>query len=76
MSATDEAIRSLTRGVAQATVELVAERIRECDTTSPKALSEMLYSTRHIIADQIVTATMACAEEDPESEVHALRATP
>lgn len=60
----DPALRTLIRGVAQATVELVAE---EYDSPAE------MWAERTQIAEQIARATMACAEEDAASEVHAVR---
>ena len=76
----DEAIRNLARSVAQATVELVAERLyvrghiaSALRVATPKDVADMLMLARQDIADEIADATMECAEDDPESEVHAVR---
>lgn len=71
-NASEAALRALIRSVAQATVELVAERIRGCDSR-PEVLAQLLMSVREPIADEITEATMECALEDPDSEVHAVR---
>lgn len=65
----DGAIRALVLSVARATVELVHEKMRENPNLSP----DHVCLARGMIAGEIAEATMECADEDPESEVHAIR---
>ncbi|MEQ1573076.1 MAG: hypothetical protein ABL993_02410 [Vicinamibacterales bacterium] len=69
---TDEAIRALIANVARATVELCAERMIERYTAH--TIARDLLRMKHQLAEEIVEASMECADESPESEVHAVRA--
>lgn len=60
----DDEIRALVKSVAQATVEFVAENY-----DSPAEL----WAERKQVAKLMAANTMACAHDDPESEVHAMR---
>lgn len=64
---TDAAIRALAKGVAQAAIELVWENVQE------GASVVHVYTIRHELAEAVAEATMECADEDPDSEVHAVR---
>jgi hypothetical protein len=63
----DTAIRALAKGVAQAAIELVWENVQE------GAELAHVYRVRHELADAVAEATMECADDDRESEVHAIR---
>lgn len=65
----DEAIHALAKGVAQATIERAWEELRRGDTSM-----DYLMGVREALADEMADITLACADEDPTSEVHALRA--
>ena len=64
----DAAIRALVKGAAQAAIELVAENAYD-----GLGLYD-IYERREELAEAVAAATMECAEEDPDSEVHAVRA--
>jgi hypothetical protein len=66
----DPTIRSLAKSVAKATVEYVVEIL---DTEGHYSVAHGLRSVKVVIAGQIAEATMGAAEDDPESEVNALR---
>lgn len=61
----DEAIRKLVRDVAQATVEHCAERAYQGKAALLDSAGEM--------AEDMAELVMECADEDPESAVHAVR---
>jgi len=67
MTAMDGAIRALARGAAQAAIELVWENVQEGASLGD------VYWNRHELAEAVAEATMECAKDDPESEVHAVR---
>lgn len=64
----DDAIKALAKSVAQATIELAYERSR-----AGQPIRE-LYQAREEEAEALAEITLQCADEDPESEVHAVRA--
>lgn len=67
MTPADTVIHALARGVAQATIEMVHEAVREGTSI------EQLYRNRDANARAMADITLACAEDDPTSEVHELR---
>jgi hypothetical protein len=67
----DPAIRALVRSVAQATVELCVDGLHEEPALQHAAA--VLNEARTRIADKMADVVMTCADDDPESEVHAVR---
>jgi hypothetical protein len=63
----DPALRLLILGVAQGTLEYAWELYRQGDSVAT------IYEGRQRIAEQHVEHVMECADEDAESEVHAVR---
>jgi len=61
----DDAIRELVRATVQATVEYCAERAYQGKAG--------LLDMRQELADEMADVFMECADEDPESPVHAVR---
>lgn len=70
----DEAIRRLVRNVAQGTVEACTDRLRQAGYFVNREMARDLDAIKLQIADEMVEATMECADESPDSEVHAVRA--
>lgn len=70
----DEAIRALVKNVARATVEHCAEIVARAHPAVPvQQIASGLLDSRLIIAAEMIEATMECADETPDSEVHAVR---
>ena len=70
----DEAIRALARSVAHATLDYVFERLCEDAALKRDPWVRDLFEQKVAMAQEIADLVLENADEDADSEVHAVRA--